>query len=103
MVVAPSDQNMGAFISSGLPAIRSTIAPGMLYALVGDSLMNQTLKKAIREVEALPDPDQEELGRALMNMALRKKIDAHLAAAEASGGATAHEEVAASIRARYGK
>jgi hypothetical protein len=43
--------------------------------------MNQTLKKAIREVEALPEDEQEELGRALLDMALRKKIDARLEAA----------------------
>jgi hypothetical protein len=40
--------------------------------------MNQTLKDAVREVEALP--------------AVRKRIDAKLAAAEARGGATPHEE-----------
>lgn len=65
--------------------------------------MNQTLKNAIRAAEALPEADQEELGRALMDMALRKKIDAHLAAAEARGGATPQEEVVAALRARYGK
>lgn len=63
--------------------------------------MNQTLKNAIREVEALPEAEQEELGRALMTMAIRKKIDAQLAASEARGGEIAHEEVAARIRARY--
>jgi hypothetical protein len=65
--------------------------------------MNQTLKNAIRAAEALPEADQEELGRALMDMALRKKIDAELAAAEARGGAIPHEEVVATLRARYGK
>ena len=63
--------------------------------------MNQTLKKAILEVEALPEAEQEELGRALMKMAVRKKIDAMLAAAEARGGETPHEEVIARLRARY--
>lgn len=63
--------------------------------------MNQTLKNAIREVEALPEAEQEELGRALMDMAIRKKIDAELAASEAEGGEIPHEEVAARIRARY--
>jgi hypothetical protein len=48
--------------------------------------MNQTLKKAIREAEALPEAEQEELGQALMKMAVRKKIDAMLAQAEARGG-----------------
>ncbi len=65
--------------------------------------MNQTLKDAIRAAEALPEADQEELGQALMEMALRKKIDAHLASAEARGGATPHEEVVAALRARHGK
>ena len=63
--------------------------------------MNQTLKNAIREVEALPEDEQEELGRALMNMAVRKRIDALLAASEARGGEIPHEEVVARIRARY--
>ena len=63
--------------------------------------MNQTLKNAIIEVEALPEAEQEELGRALMNMALRKKIDAILAEAESEGGETPHEQVVARLRARY--
>ncbi len=63
--------------------------------------MNQTLKKAIREVEALPEDEQEELGRALMKMAVRKKIKAELAASEAEGGEIPHDEVVARIRARY--
>jgi hypothetical protein len=64
--------------------------------------MNQTLKNAIREVEALPEAEQEELGRALLNMALRKKIDAKLAASEARGGSTPHDEFMAELRAKYG-
>ena len=54
--------------------------------------MNQTLIEAIKEVEALPDAQQEELGRELMRLAARKRIDAMLAASEAEGGATLHEE-----------
>lgn len=54
--------------------------------------MNQTLIEAIRQVEALPDAEQEELGRELMRLAARKRIDAMLAASEARGGATPHEE-----------
>jgi hypothetical protein len=65
--------------------------------------MNQTLKDAIREVEALPDADQEELAQALMDMAVRKRIDARLAAAEARGGATPHAEFMAELRARHGR
>jgi len=64
--------------------------------------MNQTLKNAILEVEALPEAEQEELGRALMDMALRKKIDARLEAAVKLGGSTPHDEFFVELRARYG-
>jgi len=64
--------------------------------------MNQILKDALREIEALPEADQEELAQALMVMAVRKRIDARLAAAEERGGATPHEEFMAELRARYG-
>jgi hypothetical protein len=64
--------------------------------------MNQTLKNAIREAEALPEAEQEELGRALMDMAMRKKIDARLEAAVSRGGSTPHDEFFAELRARYG-
>jgi hypothetical protein len=63
--------------------------------------MNQTLKNASREAEALPDAEQEELGRALMDMALRKKIDAKLAEAEAEGGEIPSEQVFEELRQRY--
>jgi hypothetical protein len=56
-------------------------------------LMNQTLKEAIRAVEALPEAEQEELAQALRKMALRKKIDAMLAEGEAEGGETSQDEV----------
>lgn len=55
--------------------------------------MNQILKRAVTEVEGLPDKEQEELGHALMEMALRKKLDAIFAASEAEGGETPHDEV----------
>lgn len=64
--------------------------------------MNQMLQDAIRETEALPEAEQEELGRALMRMALRKKIDAELAASEAEGGEIPHDEVIAEFLHRYG-
>lgn len=64
--------------------------------------MNQTLKAAIKEVEALPEEEQEEIAQALLVMAARKRIDAKLAAAEARGGATPHEEFMAELRSRYG-
>jgi hypothetical protein len=55
--------------------------------------MNKVLKEAIREVEALPEADQEELAQALLTMAARKRIDAELAASEAEGGEIPHEQV----------
>ncbi|WP_159592923.1 hypothetical protein [Chelativorans xinjiangense] len=64
--------------------------------------MNQTLKDALREVEALPEEEQEELAQALLKMAVRKRIDAKLAAAKARGGSTPHDEFMAELRARYG-
>ena len=62
--------------------------------------MNQTLKDAIREAEALPDDEQAALGRMLMKLAVRKRIDANLAASEARGGSIPHEEVMARLRAK---
>jgi len=63
--------------------------------------MNQSLKDAIREVEALPEAEQEELAHALHVMAARKRIDAKLAEAEARGGSIPHEEVVAQLRAKH--
>jgi predicted ArsR family transcriptional regulator len=54
--------------------------------------MNQTLIDAIKEVEALPDAEQEELGRELLRLAARKRIDAVLAESEARGGGKPHAE-----------
>lgn len=65
--------------------------------------MNQLLKAAIEEVESLPESEQDELARALMSLALRKRIDAKLAAAEARGGCTPQSEVEAELRSRYGR
>ena len=64
--------------------------------------MNQMLKDAIEEVEALPEAEQEELAQALMDMAWRKKVDALLAEGEASGDGKPHAEFMAELRARYG-
>jgi hypothetical protein len=55
--------------------------------------MNKALKEAIREVEALPDADQEELAQAIRTLAARKRIDAELAASEAEGGEIPQDEV----------
>ncbi len=64
--------------------------------------MNQALKDAIREVELLPEAEQEELAEALLAMATRKRIDAKLATAEAEGGSTTHNEFIARLRTQYG-
>lgn len=65
--------------------------------------MNQTLKEAIRAVEALPEVEQEELAQKLRSMALRKKIEGMLAEAEAEaeGGETPQEEVFNRILRRH--
>jgi len=64
--------------------------------------MNQLLKRAVTETERLPEQDQEELGRALMDMVLRKKLDAELRAAIERGGSIPHDEVMKDLRGRYG-
>jgi hypothetical protein len=59
--------------------------------------MNQALKDAIREIELLPEAEQEELAEALLAMAARKRIDAKLAAAEERGGAIPQDTVFSSF------
>ncbi|OJU00808.1 MAG: hypothetical protein BGN87_22500 [Rhizobiales bacterium 65-79] len=66
-------------------------------------LMNQTLKEAIRAVEALPEAEQEELAQALRRMALRKKVEAMLAEAEAEGGEIPQDEVFDRVLRRHGQ
>lgn len=63
--------------------------------------MNQTLKDAIQEAEMLPEAEQEELGRALMTMAMRKRVDAKLSEAEARGGSVPHDVVMAKLQSKY--
>jgi hypothetical protein len=65
-----------------------------------ETTMHKALEDAIREVETLPEADQEELAQALQRMALRKQIDAKLAKAEARGGSTPHEQVLARLKSR---
>lgn len=64
--------------------------------------MNQTLKNAIREIEELPESEQEELAQALLEMAARKRIDAELAAAEAEGGEIPHDQVFRDLMKTHG-
>lgn len=63
--------------------------------------MNQTLKQAIREIEALPEAEQEELAQALLTMAARKRIDAELVSAETEGGEIPNESVFAELRRKF--
>lgn len=65
--------------------------------------MNQLLRRALSEAESLPESDQEELGQALMDMALRKKLEVSLRTAVERGGSTPHAEVVAAFRARHGR
>ena len=62
--------------------------------------MNNALKDAIREVEGLPEADQEELGQAIRSMTARKRIRAELAASEAEGGEIPNEAVFARLLGR---
>ncbi|MFC3220818.1 hypothetical protein ACFOEZ_17495 [Tianweitania populi] len=64
--------------------------------------MNQILRDAVREAEGLSDDEQEELGRALKRLMLRKQIDGELAAAEKRGGRTSHDDFMAELKQRYG-
>lgn len=74
----------------------------MLYVGDRSTAMNQTLKDAIKEVEALPEEEQEELAKALLVMTARKRIDAAIAESEERGGEIPHAEAVARLRARYG-
>jgi hypothetical protein len=65
--------------------------------------MNQLLKQAIAEVELLPEHEQDELARRLLDLAWRKRVDAELAASEAEGGEIPHEEFMAELTAKYGR
>jgi hypothetical protein len=65
--------------------------------------MNQTLKEAIRAVEALPEADQEELANALLTLVERRRVMSRLTAAEKRGGATSAEDFLAELTARYGR
>lgn len=65
--------------------------------------MNHSLRDAIREVEALPEKDQEEIALALHHMAVRKRIDARLEAAVRRGGEMPAEAFYEELRQKYGE
>ena len=62
--------------------------------------MNQTLKAALASVERLSDADQEDIAREVLRLAEEKRIDAKLAAAEASGEPIPLEEAFENVRRR---
>jgi hypothetical protein len=63
--------------------------------------MNQTLSKAISEISALPEADQNDIALEMLDLAARKRIDAMLRASEERGGETPHDTVIAELRRRY--
>ena len=63
--------------------------------------MNQTLKRAISDVSALPEADQDDIALEMIDLAARKRIDALLREAEVRGGETPHDVVMAELRSRY--
>ncbi|MCO5160377.1 MAG: hypothetical protein M9939_04535 [Mesorhizobium sp.] len=65
--------------------------------------MNHSLRNGIREVEALPEKDQEEIALALHHMAVRKRIDARLDAALRRGGEMPAEVFYAELQEKYGE
>lgn len=62
--------------------------------------MNQILTKAINEVSALSEDDQNEIALQILDLAARKRLDAMLAASEARGGSTPSEQVFKELRNR---
>ena len=63
--------------------------------------MNQILAKAIEEVEALPEEDQNEIAQHMLDLAARKRLDAMLAQSEQSGDYVSSEEFFKELKARY--
>lgn len=65
--------------------------------------MNAIVQKALAELHSLPEKDQEELGKAILELAARKKADAKLAEAEARGGRTSHKDFIAELNKKYAR
>ena len=63
--------------------------------------MNQMLSKAISEVSALPEADQNEIALEMIDSAARKRIEALLLESEARGGRTPADEYFKELRSRY--
>ncbi len=63
--------------------------------------MNQILSKAISDVSALSEADQNEIALEMIDLAARKRIEAMLARSEELGGYTSSEQFFTELRARY--
>ncbi len=63
--------------------------------------MNQILTKAINEVSALSDDDQNEIALQILDLAARKRLDAKLALSEEIGDYVSSETFLRDLKARY--
>jgi hypothetical protein len=63
--------------------------------------MNQTLSKAISEITALSEADQDEIALEMLDLAARKRIDAMLRESEERGGSTPSDVVFAQLKRRF--
>ena len=63
--------------------------------------MNQILQKAISELAKLPEVEQERIGQHILDLTVRRDIDAKLAAAETRGGETASADLFKGLREKY--
>jgi hypothetical protein len=63
--------------------------------------MNQTLSKAISEITALSEADQDEIALDMLDLAARKRIDVMLRESEERGGEKPHDVFMAELRSRY--
>lgn len=63
--------------------------------------MNQILSKAISDVSALSEADQNEIALEMIDLAARKRIEAMLVESEKRGGRTPADEYFKELRSRY--
>jgi hypothetical protein len=63
--------------------------------------MNQTLSKAISEITALSEADQDEIALEMLDLAARKRIDSMLRESEERGGSTPSDVVFAQLKRRF--
>ncbi len=65
--------------------------------------MNQILTKAINEVSALSEDDQNEIALQILDLAARKRLDARLTLSEARGGSIPSDQVFKELRSRLAR